>query len=47
MSLARSYGQTEVIIVGLVVYGLFGIATDTAVRSLERRALSWRRTLSS
>jgi sulfonate transport system permease protein len=47
MSLARSYGQTEVIIVGLVVYGLFGLATDTAVRLLERRALSWRRTLSS
>src|SRR5450432_2362548 len=47
MSLARSYGQTEVIIVGLVVYGLFGFATDTALRLLERRALSWRRTLSS
>jgi sulfonate transport system permease protein len=47
MSLARSYGQTEIIIVGLVVYGLFGLATDTALRLLERRALSWRRTLSS
>jgi sulfonate transport system permease protein len=47
MSLARSYGQTEIIIVGLAVYGLFGLATDSAVRLLERRALSWRRTLSS
>ncbi len=47
MSLARSYGQTEVILVGLVVYGLFGLATDTSVRLLERRALTWRRTLSS
>jgi sulfonate transport system permease protein len=45
MSLARSYGQTEIIIVGLVVYGLFGLATDTALRLFERRALSWRRTL--
>jgi len=47
MSLARSYGQTEVILVGLVVYGLFGLVTDTSVRLLERRALTWRRTLSS
>ena len=47
MSLARSYGQTEVILVGLVVYGLFGLLTDTAVRLLERKSLTWRRTLSS
>ncbi len=47
MSLARSYGQTEIILVGLVVYGLFGLVTDTAVRLLERRALTWRRTLAS
>lgn len=45
MSLARSYGQTEVIIVGLTVYGLFGLASDTAVRLLERKALAWRRIL--
>ena len=47
MSLARSYGQTEIILVGLVVYGLLGLATDLAVRSLERKSLTWRRTLSS
>jgi len=47
MSLARSYGQTEVILVGLVVYGLLGLVTDIAVRSLERKSLTWRRTLSS
>jgi sulfonate transport system permease protein len=45
MSLARSYGQTEIIVVGLVVYGLFGLASDTAVRLVEKRLLSWRRTL--
>lgn len=45
MSLARTYGQTEVIIVGLVVYGLFGLASDSAVRWLERKALGWRRIL--
>ncbi|MEK8107195.1 ABC transporter permease [Micromonospora sp. M12] len=45
MELAREYGQTEVIIVGLVLYGLLGLLSDGAVRLAQRRALSWRRTL--
>jgi sulfonate transport system permease protein len=45
MSLARSYGQTEIIIVGLAVYGSLGFASDGAIRWIERRALTWRRTL--
>lgn len=45
MSLARSYGQTEIIIVGLAVYGSLGFASDGAIRFVERRTLSWRRTL--
>jgi sulfonate transport system permease protein len=45
MSLARSYGQTEIIIVGLALYGSLGFASDSAIRWVERRALSWRRTL--
>ena len=45
MELARTYGQTDVIIVGLVVYGVLGLASDAAVRLIQRRALSWRRTL--
>jgi sulfonate transport system permease protein len=45
MELARTYGQTDVIIVGLVVYGLLGLASDASVRLIERRALSWRRTM--
>ncbi|WP_437958358.1 ABC transporter permease [Sorangium sp. So ce119] len=45
MSLARSYGQTEIILLGLVVYGLFGLASDSAVRLIERKTLSWRRIL--
>ncbi|MFE5311248.1 ABC transporter permease [Isoptericola sp. NPDC056605] len=45
MELARTYGQTEVIIVGLVVYGVLGFSADAAVRLLQRRALAWRRTL--
>lgn len=47
MSLARSYGQTEIIIVGLAVYGILGLGTDSALRAIERRALSWRRVLAS
>lgn len=46
IGLARTYGQTEVIIVGVVVYAILGLASDAAVRLIERRALSWRRTLS-
>ncbi|MEO3781293.1 ABC transporter permease [Micromonospora sp. B11E3] len=45
MDLARQYGQTDVIIVGLVLYGLLGLVSDGAVRLVQRRALSWRRTL--
>ncbi|MEV0383555.1 ABC transporter permease [Nonomuraea sp. NPDC050643] len=47
MDLARTYGQTDVILVGLVLYGLLGLFSDAAVRLVERRALSWRRTLAS
>jgi sulfonate transport system permease protein len=44
---AQEYGQTDVILVGLLVYGLFGFVTDAVVRLIERRALSWRQTLGS
>lgn len=45
MELARTYGQTEIILVGLVVYGVLGYSADLGVRLLQRRVLSWRRTL--
>ncbi|MFJ4618120.1 ABC transporter permease [Streptomyces sp. NPDC088812] len=44
---AQNYGQSDVILVGLVVYGIFGLISDSTVRLVERRVLSWRRTLSS
>ncbi|MDX3529631.1 ABC transporter permease [Streptomyces sp. ID05-39B] len=44
---AQNYGQSDVILVGLVVYGVFGLISDSVVRLIERRVLSWRRTLSS
>ncbi|WP_202618015.1 ABC transporter permease [Aureimonas leprariae] len=42
---ARIYGQTDVVLVGLVLYGVLGFGSDALVRLLERRALSWRQSL--
>jgi sulfonate transport system permease protein len=39
---AREFLQTDVVVVGLVVYAVLGLLTDAAVRLLERRALAWR-----
>ncbi|WP_313535175.1 ABC transporter permease [Sphingomonas sp.] len=45
VTLARNYAQTDVMLVGLVVYALLGFGSDALVRLLERRLLRWRRTL--
>ena len=45
VTLARNYAQSDVMLVGLVVYAALGLSSDAAVRLLERRALVWRRTL--
>ena len=47
MSQAQLYAQTDVILVGLAVYGVFGFTSDALLRLIERRVLSWRRTLTS
>ncbi|MEV4641697.1 ABC transporter permease [Actinoplanes sp. NPDC049548] len=47
ITLAEQYGQTDVIVVGLVIYGIFGYLADSAVRLTERKVLAWRRTLDS
>ncbi|GAA5148607.1 ABC transporter permease [Pseudonocardia eucalypti] len=47
MTQARTYGQTDIIVVGLVVYAVFGLVGDTAVRLVQRKALAWQRTLGS
>jgi sulfonate transport system permease protein len=39
---ARDFLRTDVIVVGLLVYALLGLATDALVRQVERRALAWR-----
>ncbi|HZU63635.1 MAG TPA: ABC transporter permease [Novosphingobium sp.] len=43
VTLARDYAQTDVMLVGLVVYALLGFGSDLLVRALERHALRWRR----
>ncbi|MGC5224889.1 ABC transporter permease [Micromonospora sp. DT81.3] len=47
MSQAQLYAQSDIILVGLVVYGVFGFTSDALVRLLERKVLSWRRTFAS
>ncbi|MCW2759988.1 MAG: transporter permease [Marmoricola sp.] len=39
---AREFLQTDVIVVGLAVYSMLGLATDSLVRLIERKALVWR-----
>jgi sulfonate transport system permease protein len=46
INLARTYAQTDVIVVGLVVYALLGLTSDAFVRLAETRLLRWRRTVS-
>lgn len=43
MNRARDWGQTEIIVVGILIYAVLGLASDGVVRAVERRALSYRR----
>ena len=45
INLARTYAQTDVIVVGLVIYALLGLISDAAVRLLDTRLAGWRRTV--
>ncbi|KXK61554.1 ABC transporter permease [Micromonospora rosaria] len=42
---AREFSQTDVVVLGLVVYALLGLLSDLALRVAERRTLTWRRGL--
>jgi sulfonate transport system permease protein len=42
-----TYGLIDSVVVGLAIYGIWGFASDLVVRLIERRVLSWRRTLDS
>jgi sulfonate transport system permease protein len=39
---ARDFLRTDIIFVGLAMYALLGLATDQAVRFLEKHLLAWR-----
>ena len=39
---AASFGRTDVVVGGLLIYSLLGLATDALVRTIERKALAWR-----
>lgn len=39
---AQDFLRTDIIFVGLAIYGLLGLISDQGVRILERRALVWR-----
>lgn len=47
MNRARDWGQTDIIVVGIMIYAALGLASDTLVRLLESRVLAYRRTLGS
>jgi sulfonate transport system permease protein len=42
IELARTYGQSDVLIVGIVVYATLGLASDGLVRLAQNRSLAWR-----
>ncbi len=39
---ARQFLQTDIVLVGIVVYAVLGLIGDGLIRILERRLLSWR-----
>ncbi|MFA1547632.1 ABC transporter permease [Actinomadura chokoriensis] len=42
---AREFSQTDVVVLGLVVYAALGLLSDLVLRTAERRLLGWRRGL--
>jgi sulfonate transport system permease protein len=47
ITLARTYAETDIVLLGVVIYAVLGLSTDAAMRLLQRRLLTWRRTLAS
>jgi sulfonate transport system permease protein len=45
INLAQNYAQTDVIVVGVAVYALFGLVSDAILRLIEARLVGWRRTM--
>ena len=47
MTRARSFGQTDIIFVGIIIYAVLGLASDLIVRAVQNRTLSYRKGLQS
>lgn len=47
VTLARNYAQTDIMLVGLVIYALLGLGSDAVVRVIQSRTIRWRKTLAS
>lgn len=47
MNRARDWGQTDIIVVGIIIYALLGLLSDAIVRAIEKRVLSYRKSLGS
>ncbi|HUD33461.1 MAG TPA: ABC transporter permease [Variovorax sp.] len=47
MNRARDWGQTDIIVVGIIIYAVLGLVSDAVVRAVEGRALAYRRSLGS
>ncbi|QLL66204.1 ABC transporter permease (plasmid) [Sinorhizobium mexicanum] len=45
MNRARDWGQTDIIVVGIFIYAILGLASDAVVRLVEARTLSYRKAL--
>jgi sulfonate transport system permease protein len=45
MNRARDWGQTDIIVVGILIYAVLGLLSDGVVRAVERRVLRYRRGL--
>jgi sulfonate transport system permease protein len=43
MNEARAWFRTDIIVLGLAIYGILGLLTDAVVRLMERSMLAWRR----
>lgn len=47
MNRARDWGQTDIIVVGIIIYAVLGLVSDAIVRAVEAKVLSYRRSLGS
>jgi sulfonate transport system permease protein len=43
---AQQFLRTDIIVVGLIIYGTLGLLSDLLVRALERKTLQWRSSFS-